>query len=69
MHRQWHAFIYASSAATYGGGDQGFVDDWSPAALATLKPMNLYAWSKHLFDRVVADRFVKKQSCRRTGWA
>ena len=54
-------FIYASSAATYGGGEQGFVDDWSPAALATLKPMNLYGWSKHLFDRVVADRFVKKQ--------
>ena len=53
--------IYASSAATYGDGEQGFVDDWSPEALAKLKPMNLYGWSKHLFDRVVVDRFVKKQ--------
>ena len=54
-------FIYASSAATYGDGDQGFVDDWSPEALARLRPMNLYGWSKHLFDQVVVDRHVKKQ--------
>lgn len=53
--------IYASSAATYGDGEQGFVDDWSPEALAKLKPMNLYGWSKHAFDRLVVDRFVKKQ--------
>ena len=49
-------FIYASSAATYGGGEGGFVDDGSPAALKTLRPMNLYGWSKHLFDQAVADR-------------
>jgi ADP-L-glycero-D-manno-heptose 6-epimerase len=55
-------FIYASSAATYGDGAQGFDDDWSPQALSKLKPMNLYGWSKHLFDRVVADRYVKKQN-------
>ena len=48
--------IYASSAATYGDGAQGFDDDNSPAALARLKPMNLYGWSKHLFDRAVIDR-------------
>lgn len=48
--------IYASSAATYGGGEQGFDDDGSPAALARLKPMNLYGWSKHLFDLAVGGR-------------
>jgi ADP-L-glycero-D-manno-heptose 6-epimerase len=51
--------IYASSAATYGAGEQGFVDDNSPAALARLKPMNLYGWSKHLFDLAVIDRARK----------
>lgn len=54
-------FIYASSAATYGNGEEGFVDDWRPEALAKLKPMNLYGWSKHLFDRALVDRYVKKQ--------
>jgi len=47
-------FIYASSAATYGSGAQGFDDDSSPAALARLQPLNLYGWSKHLFDRWIA---------------
>jgi ADP-L-glycero-D-manno-heptose 6-epimerase len=54
-------FIYASSAATYGDGSHGFVDDWSPQALRQLRPMNLYGWSKHLFDLALADRYVKKQ--------
>ncbi len=49
-------FIYASSAATYGGGEQGFEDDNAPAALARLRPMNLYGWSKHLFDLAVIER-------------
>jgi ADP-L-glycero-D-manno-heptose 6-epimerase len=53
-------FIYASSAATYGDGSAGFVDDWSPAGLRRLKPMNLYGWSKHLFDLAVVDRFAKR---------
>ncbi len=46
--------IYASSAATYGDGAAGFRDDDSPAALARLRPLNAYGWSKHLFDRRVA---------------
>src|SRR5690348_8663226 len=54
-------FIYASSAATYGDGAQGFTDDWTPAALRMLKPMNLYGWSKHLFDLLVAERHVKNE--------
>jgi ADP-L-glycero-D-manno-heptose 6-epimerase len=49
-------FIYASSAATYGDGVQGFRDEPSLAALKTLRPMNLYGWSKHLFDMAVAAR-------------
>lgn len=44
-------FVYASSAATYGNGDAGYDDDWSPQALARLRPLNLYGWSKHVFDR------------------
>jgi ADP-L-glycero-D-manno-heptose 6-epimerase len=51
-------FIYASSAATYGDGSEGFDDDWSLAALRRLKPMNLYGFSKHLFDLAVVDRFA-----------
>jgi len=54
-------FIYASSAATYGDGSQGFDDDWSLDALRKLKPMNLYGWSKHLFDLAVVDRYIKKE--------
>ena len=54
-------FIYASSAATYGNGSQGFDDDWSIDALRKLKPMNLYGWSKHLFDLAVVDRYLKKE--------
>jgi ADP-L-glycero-D-manno-heptose 6-epimerase len=52
-------FIYASSASTYGDGAQGFRDDASLAALRALRPMNLYGWSKHLFDMAVAERAAK----------
>jgi ADP-L-glycero-D-manno-heptose 6-epimerase len=52
-------FIYASSAATYGNGEQGFVDDGSVEALKRLRPMNLYGWSKNLFDLVVAERAAR----------
>jgi ADP-L-glycero-D-manno-heptose 6-epimerase len=41
-------FIYASSAATYGDGLNGYNDE--DAFLADLKPLNLYGRSKHLFD-------------------
>ncbi|CAK0776106.1 ADP-L-glycero-D-manno-heptose-6-epimerase [Azospirillaceae bacterium] len=46
--------IYASSAATYGDGSAGFDDESSIEALARLRPLNPYGWSKHLFDRRVA---------------
>jgi ADP-L-glycero-D-manno-heptose 6-epimerase len=48
-------FIYASSAATYGD-ETLFDDDWTPAALSRLRPMNLYGFSKHLFDLAIAER-------------
>lgn len=41
-------FVYASSAATYGNGEKGFSDDHRQ--ICNLKPLNLYAWSKHDFD-------------------
>lgn len=41
-------FVYASSAATYGDGSQGYDDD--DAVTPTLKPLNMYGYSKHMFD-------------------
>jgi ADP-L-glycero-D-manno-heptose 6-epimerase len=51
--------IYASSAATYGAGEQGFTDADDLASLQALRPLNAYGWSKALFDvfaRREADR-------------
>ncbi|MCG2630419.1 ADP-glyceromanno-heptose 6-epimerase [Bradyrhizobium sp. WYCCWR 13023] len=53
--------IYASSAATYGDGAEGFDDDASLAALKKLRPMNLYGWSKQLFDLAVAERIARAE--------
>ena len=41
-------FIYASSAATYGDGEQGYKDDES--RIEALRPLNMYGYSKQLFD-------------------
>ena len=41
-------FVYASSAATYGDGSAGMDDN--DASLDKLRPLNLYGYSKHLFD-------------------
>jgi ADP-L-glycero-D-manno-heptose 6-epimerase len=41
-------FIYASSAATYGNGEQGYDDNENE--LDALRPMNMYGYSKQLFD-------------------
>ena len=49
-------FIYASSAATYGDCAQG-MDDQDPN-LGRLRPLNMYGYSKHLFD----------QHAQRKGW-
>ena len=48
--------IYASSAATYGDGKDGFVDSEDPDHLASLRPLNAYGWSKLAVDRrIIAD--------------
>jgi len=41
-------FIYASSAATYGDGSLGYSDE--DEATPTLRPMNMYGYSKQMFD-------------------
>jgi ADP-L-glycero-D-manno-heptose 6-epimerase len=46
--RQGARFVYASSAATYGEGALGYSDEDS--ATPALRPLNMYGYSKHLFD-------------------
>ena len=46
--RQKIRFVYASSAATYGDGTLGYSDEDS--VTQTLSPLNMYGYSKHLFD-------------------
>ncbi len=41
-------FVYASSAATYGDGSHGYDD--TDGITATLEPLNMYGYSKHMFD-------------------
>lgn len=53
-HRRSVRFVYASSAATYGDGAQGYAD--SESRLDTLRPMNRYGYSKHLFDLHARER-------------
>jgi ADP-L-glycero-D-manno-heptose 6-epimerase len=45
--------IYASSAQVYGDGENGFVDDETPAALRRLQAITPYGASKLLFDRLL----------------
>ncbi len=66
--RQQVRLIYASSAATYGDGAAGFEDDFTIEALAALRPLNAYGWSKQLFDRWVA-RQVARGAERPPQWA
>ncbi len=42
-------FVHASSGATYGDGSTGFSDD--EEKIDKLRPLNMYGYSKHLFDR------------------
>lgn len=52
-------FVYASSAATYGDGSAGMKDDESK--LDTLRPLNMYGYSKHMFDQHAKRRgFLKR---------
>ena len=49
-------FIYASSAATYGDGSAGMEDGFEK--LHRLRPLNVYGYSKHLFDQYAARKGV-----------
>ena len=51
--------IYASSAATYGDGSNSFDDNESDDYLSKLVPLNLYGWSKHIFDRLILKKKKK----------
>ncbi|KAA1232899.1 ADP-glyceromanno-heptose 6-epimerase [Agrobacterium tumefaciens] len=52
-------FLYASSAATYGGIEHGFDDDESQQQRATLQPLNAYGWSKKATDDIFAERVAR----------
>ncbi len=52
-------FIYASSAATYGDGQEGYCDD--EATTRRLKPLNLYGDSKQKFDLWALDQKVDQK--------
>ena len=51
-------FVYASSAATYGDGSAGMKDDPSLPYLHTLRPLNMYGYSKQMFDLYAAQRRI-----------
>lgn len=62
------ALIYASSAAVYGDGTQGFDDAENVKALARLRPLNAYGWSKLAVDRRFA-RDVAEGAPTPSHWA
>jgi len=53
--------VYASSAATYGGGEQGYSDDHK--GVPALKPLNKYGYSKQL-----SDEWILKQKKKPKVW-
>ncbi|MFL2769583.1 MAG: ADP-glyceromanno-heptose 6-epimerase [Rhodospirillaceae bacterium] len=61
-------FIYASSAAVYGDGSSGFLDDPALDTLNTLKPLNIYAESKLAFD-VFISQALATGAARPPQWA
>ena len=54
--------IYASSAATYGHGNQGFEDNEAPEVMSGLRPLNAYGYSKLLFDQYALRQSDRGQS-------
>src|SRR6266542_2518296 len=55
-------FVYASSAATYGSGENGMSDDSSLDYLRMLRPLNMYGYSKHLYDLYAAQNGLLETS-------
>ncbi|HEX2592964.1 MAG TPA: ADP-glyceromanno-heptose 6-epimerase [Rhizomicrobium sp.] len=60
--------IYASSAATYGDGGQGFEDHEDADYLMRLRPLNPYGWSKLATDRAILAR-VQRGEATPPQWA
>ena len=60
--------VYASSAATYGDGREGFLDRFDADYLSRLRPLNVYGWSKSVFDRW-ASRAIDAGAPRPSRWA
>ncbi|GAA0394067.1 ADP-glyceromanno-heptose 6-epimerase [Brevundimonas terrae] len=54
--------LYASSAATYGDGEQGFEDRDDPESLNALRPLNAYGYSKYLFDQYAVRQADRDQA-------
>lgn len=52
-------FLYASSAATYGGGEFGYDDNESE--LSKLRPLNAYGYSKQFFDQWAVQQVLAKE--------
>ena len=52
-------FIYASSGATYGGGEHGYSDQ--DDAAMRYRPLNMYGYSKHLFDLWVLSHRLQRR--------
>jgi len=59
VHHPACRLIYASSAATYGGGEQGYSDNEDD--LHKLRPLNIYGYSKHMFDLYARQKGWLKQ--------
>jgi ADP-L-glycero-D-manno-heptose 6-epimerase len=66
--RETLPLVYASSAATYGDGAQGFLDRFDEAYLSRLRPLNAYGWSKAMFDRW-ALRAIEARASAPPRWA
>lgn len=47
-------FVYASSAATYGLGENGYSDDMR--SINALRPINRYGFSKQVFDQWIVEQ-------------
>ncbi len=61
--------VYASSAATYGDGAEGFLDRFDEAYLSKLRPLNPYGWSKHVFDRFALGSVKGREKAAPPRWA
>lgn len=55
-------FLYASTAATYGNGEEGFEDTFNLDYLNKLRPTSPYGFVKHLFDKWVGGAVARGEA-------